>query len=218
MDFAKLLRAAETLINVGQAATRFRRGVNGSAGSGPGDDGPDEEPRRREDLATGSPLFGQIEARMTGVLVAALKEAFDRDRAHLEMERNQLEHERRRIEELTRLEWLRQAGEREVAQLRSTVTLTLVVWVTSVVFAVLRGPGALGHAALALLGIGWALLFGALASALTSYRHVAGQLDLGGRKPIDTGSLAHRRLAPAITWLVVLGLACTAASVIASLA
>ena len=49
---------------------------------------------------------------MAGVLVAALKEAFDRDGTRLEMERSQIEAERRRAEEALRAELRRQAGER----------------------------------------------------------------------------------------------------------
>ena len=43
------------------------------------------------DLPTGGPL----EARLAGVVVAALKEVFDRDSVRLEMERSQIDAERR---------------------------------------------------------------------------------------------------------------------------
>ena len=41
-------------------------------------------------------LAGQIETRLTNVVVAALKEAFERDHARLELERAQMEEQRRR--------------------------------------------------------------------------------------------------------------------------
>ena len=56
----------------------------------------------------------RLEARLAGVVVSALKEAFDRDHQRLELERQRLEEERNRAERLLRLEWLRQAGEREI--------------------------------------------------------------------------------------------------------
>ena len=54
--------------------------------------------------ATASPSgpvagLGFVEARLAGVMVAALKEAFDRDSARMEMERSQIDAERRRAEE-----------------------------------------------------------------------------------------------------------------------
>src|SRR5258706_3772153 len=61
---------------------------------------------------------GQLEARMTGVVVAALKEAFDRDARRLELERDQAERERVRDERMFKLELLRQAGDREIGRLR----------------------------------------------------------------------------------------------------
>src|SRR5262245_61094293 len=62
--------------------------------------------------------FGQLETRLTGVVMAALKEAFDRDASRLELEREQAERERVRAERLLRLELWRQAGDREIGRLR----------------------------------------------------------------------------------------------------
>jgi hypothetical protein len=210
MDLQRILRTAETLVNVGQVARRFRGG-----------DGPrhvaDGLPQSDDAVGPPSRLFGEVETRLAGVLVAALKEAFDRDRTHIEMERSQLEYERRRAEELTRLEWLRLAGERHLAHVRSTVTLILVVWVTSAAFMVLRGTMG-GPAGLSLLALGWALLLGALASALVLSRHVSGLLERGEREPIEAAALGRHAVTPVMTWLVVLGLACTAASLVVSMA
>src|SRR5512146_881889 len=52
--------------------------------------------------AIGAP--GTLEARLAGVLVAALKEAFDRDRARLDMEKAQADAVRRQAEDAMRVE------------------------------------------------------------------------------------------------------------------
>ncbi len=220
MDFARILRVAETLVNFGQAATRFRTGASR-----------DEDERARRDeaftepapidpsqnLAAGNRLFGQLEARLAGVLVSALKEAFDRDRAHLDMEREQIEHERKRAEELMRLELLRQAGERELANLRSGVIVVLVVWITSVLFVMLH-RGGFGVVGLVLLAVGWAALLGALGASFAAHRHVSGSLLRGVTERVEATSLQRHALAPAIPWLIIVGLACTAASLLVALA
>src|SRR5881628_55010 len=61
---------------------------------------------------------GGLEARMAGVVVAALKEAFDRDSRRLELEREQLAAERQRAERALKLELQRQAGDREIGRMR----------------------------------------------------------------------------------------------------
>ena len=77
-------------------------------------------------------LAGQIEARLTNVVVAALKEAFDRDHARLEMERAQLEEERRRAAAALQAELRRQAIDRELGRLRLLVGAAMVGWIASV--------------------------------------------------------------------------------------
>src|SRR5580765_962016 len=71
-----------------------------------------------ESSAVAARSGGQLEARMTGVVVAALKEAFDRDANRLDLERQQAERERLRAERMLKLELLRQAGDREIGRLR----------------------------------------------------------------------------------------------------
>src|SRR5580765_6320203 len=72
---------------------------------------------------------GQLEARMTGVVVAALKEAFDRDARRLELEREQAEREHHRAERLLKLELLRQAGDREIGRLRLMAGVAIGSWI-----------------------------------------------------------------------------------------
>src|SRR5712691_687129 len=73
-------------------------------------------------------LAGSLETRLAGVVVSALKEAFDRDHQRLELERQRLEEERERAERLLRLEWLRQAGERGIGRLRVMAGGALAGW------------------------------------------------------------------------------------------
>src|SRR5262249_22165864 len=70
-----------------------------------------EEKRR---LEAGGRVPGPLETRLAGVVVAALKEAFDRDTHRLQLEREQAAAERERTERLLRLELQRQAADREI--------------------------------------------------------------------------------------------------------
>src|SRR5688572_21052158 len=65
-----------------------------------------------------APAQHALNSRLAGVVVSALREAFDRDHQRLEIERQRLDEERRRAERAMRLELLRQAGDREIGRLR----------------------------------------------------------------------------------------------------
>src|SRR5260221_14760382 len=60
---------------------------------------------------------GGLDARLPAVVVAALKEVFDRDSRRLQLEREQLEMEQERAARAMQLELLRQAGDREIGRL-----------------------------------------------------------------------------------------------------
>jgi hypothetical protein len=81
---------------------------------------PRTESDRPGQLTPGSRALDHLEARLAGVIVAALKEAFDRDSRRLEMEREHVEAERDRAERALRLELLRQAGDRDCASSRAS--------------------------------------------------------------------------------------------------
>src|SRR5919205_243510 len=98
-------------------------------------------------------VFGQLEARLTGVLVSALKEAFDRDAARLDVERAALEAQR--------LDLVRQAGDRALARVTRIGAVALFIWLVSVIFA-MRFPQGLEGAGRVTLGVGWACLAAAL--------------------------------------------------------
>src|SRR5437588_7591326 len=93
----------------------------------------DQEP---ESSAVAGPAFGQLETRLASVVVAALREAFDRDTRRLELEREQIERERVRAERVLRLELLRQAGDREIGRLRLMAGLAFASWIGTLLFSV----------------------------------------------------------------------------------
>src|ERR1700694_3470366 len=94
------LRILDTVVGVGDLALSKRARRSPAA----------EDPQQ---LPGGGGALGQLEPRLTGVVVAALKEAFDRDSRRLDLEREQVEAERVRAERALRLELLRQAGDPE---------------------------------------------------------------------------------------------------------
>jgi hypothetical protein len=148
---------------------------------------------------------GPIEARMTGVVVAALKEAFDRDAHRLELEREQMERERVRAERLLKVDLLRQAGDREIGRLRLMAAVAVVSWFATLFFSprLVGGP----VAARVLLGAGWLLLLAALSLSFTAQSSVGRALAT-----LDEPSVRHDDLGAGITgaivpWLIVIGLA-----------
>ncbi|HSK11161.1 MAG TPA: hypothetical protein VK911_16380 [Vicinamibacterales bacterium] len=169
-------------------------------------------------------LVGSFEAKMAGVLVSALREAFNRDAARLEAEREQAEHERRRAELALRLEVARQAAEREAARLRAVGVLAIVVWLASLLFVAVHPVDS--GAGRVVLALAWACLTAAVAAAFLGYRRVR---DTAERVPPLEGEMhpASGRPTPsppprfaaadAASWLAVGGLALAAASLLVSM-
>jgi hypothetical protein len=162
-------------------------------------------PRELERTEPSAGVIGHLEARLTGVVVSALKEAFDRDAARLEVERAALEEDRRRAEEALRLELVRQAADRALTRLRATGGLALAIWIVSVVFA-MRFPEGFAGAGRYVLGAGWACLAGAIAACFaahaTTVRWTARALATrAAPEEVPEGGLAA---VPA--WLVLAGL------------
>jgi hypothetical protein len=147
-----------------------------------------------------------LEARLAGVVVAALKEAFDRDTRRLDLERQQLAAERERAERALRLELQRQACDREIGRLRLLAWVALGSWVGTLVVSV-RLTG--GTGARVSLGLGWLFLLGAIAASFIAQARAAANVDAiaggGGRGgPIPSGAVA---LGLMICGLVLVGLA-----------
>src|SRR3954452_160523 len=175
MNLVPLFRAFDAAMALRDAARRFR----GEPPSPP-------EASVPQPAAPGSALVGQIETRLTNVVVAALKEAFDRDHARLELERAQIEEQRRRAEEAMRLELRRQGSDRELARLRLMGGAALIGWIASVLLVVIR-LAAMTTLARGISAAGWLLLLGSLGAAFAAQgRFTAVATDPSAR--IDTGS------------------------------
>ena len=152
-----------------------------------------------------------LETRLAGVVVSALREAFDRDHERLEIERRRIEDERERAERAMRLELLRQSADREIARLRLMAGVTAA----SVLGTLFVASRALGGPLLprVMLGGGWSLLVVALAtsfSAQASVTRALGRADDRALTSEVTGSLAGMLT----MWLIVAGLAAVVVGVL----
>jgi hypothetical protein len=187
----------ETVGTLARMARRMGQGaVDGLANTPPGVPGP-----------------GQVEAGLAGVVVAALKEAFDRDSVRMEMERSQIEAERRRAEALLRAELRRQAADRMLSQLRLVAVIAVVTWALSAALGVWM-PGMRDGLPRVLLGAGWVFALGALASAFAGWQHVSLR-----SADVDNSGAAVLRHAGAMyaPWLLIAALALTGAGLLTAL-
>ena len=155
---------------------------------------------------------GTLETRMAGVVVAALKEAFDRDRARMDLERTQIESERRRAEEALTAELRRQAAERALGQLRLIAVMAIGAWMLSAVLAVWL-PGMRAGGPRGLLGAGWALSFAAVGCAFAASQHIS----LWTARSLDATDSPRSPAASAAPWALLLALAAIAASLLTAL-
>ena len=160
---------------------------------------------------TSVPGASRLETRLAGVVVSALKEAFERDHQRLELERQRLEEERERAERLLRLEWLRQAGEREIARLRVLAGVALAGWLGTL-FLVGRVTAS-GTGGRVMLGLTWLFLLTALATAFAGQSRVAA--ELGRMDDRSTSAEITRSVVGVVSpWLIVVGLATIAISLL----
>lgn len=154
------------LIDAALGVANFARGRKQAAAA------PDETTQQ---LEVGARTPGGLEARMAGVVVAALKEAFDRDSRRLELEREQLAAERQRAERALTLEMLRQAGDREIGRMRLLAGVSGLAWIATLVLSTrLAGTGLAPRIT---LGLGWLLLLGAVAASFVAQSRVAAAVD-----------------------------------------
>jgi hypothetical protein len=163
--------------------------------------------------AQASALRG-IESRLASVVVAALKETFDRDSKRLELERQQLEMERARAERALRLELLRQAVDRETARVRFMTGLSAAVFVAALFFASRAGPLAAGWLAKTTLGLACLLLLVAIGACLSDSATLARATDRVALEPdlVEEITLPDRNPLPA--WCMVAGLALVAVALL----
>jgi hypothetical protein len=174
----------------------------------------DQEQQQQLLETGGARAPGALEARLAGVVVAALKEAFDRDARRIEFEREQAAAERERAERVLRLDLQRQAGDREIGRLRLVAASAVAIWIATL-FLVSRVPA--GGARLT-LGIGWVLLGAAVAASFSGQSRVTSDLDALAR---DTGVPSHRAMSSGIAgamtiWLALAGLALVGVAALSS--
>jgi hypothetical protein len=171
----------------------------------------DTEDDRALAVNGGNPrALGNLEARLAGVVVAALKEAFDRDNRRLDLEREQAQAERLRAERALRLELARQAMDREIGRLRLTAGVAVACWLATLFFSARFIGGSL--AVRVVVGCGWALLLAALAASFSGQSSMA---RLAARADSDRdGALPASSAGTLAAWLIVVGLAFVAAAVL----
>lgn len=192
------LRVLDALIGVTDIARSRRIGrLRDEAGGG--------ESRQLE-ASRGAGAPGGLETRLAGVVVAALKEAFERDTRRLDLEREQMEAERRRAERAMRLELLRQAGDREIGRLRLIAAIAVASWIGTLFFVARLGSAAVG--ARFTFGAGWMLLLGAIAASFSAQTALGRELDRLTRTAGDAPeSLPVVAGTAAAVWLLVAALA-----------
>jgi hypothetical protein len=149
-----------------------------------------------------------LEHRLAGVVVAALKEAFDRDRARMDLERETIEAERARAERALQAELRRQAADRALTQLKLISIFAGLVLLMSAVLAAWIGGMRIGAAAAA-LAVGWAFSLGTLGCVFAAWQEVS--VWASAAEPPPAGS---SRLASTAPWLVLVSIVFVASSLL----
>lgn len=174
-------------------------------------------PRRSEasgEIST-APSAGPLEAlnaKLAGVVVAALKEAFDRDKARMDLERETIEAERARAERALQAELRRQAAERTLTHLRLIAVFSGGMLLVSGALSAWIPGMRVGGAAFALAG-GWAAALGALGCVFAVWPQVNGWAE--GNSPETKAALSVSKGPASIApWLLLAALALTGASVL----
>jgi hypothetical protein len=195
MAFGNWMKVLDTVAGLAQMAGRMRGGGSAMEAAPPGSAGG---------------ALGQLETRLAGVVVAALKEAFDRDRARMDLERAHMDAERQRAEDALRAELRRQAAERALGQLRLISVMAIGTWMLSIGLAVWL-PGMRDAASRVLLGLAWLSAIGALGCSFAGWQHVS----VWSSDP--TGGPSSRPQHPAVAaapWCLLAALALTCLSVL----
>lgn len=167
-------------------------------------------------LVQSSALRG-IESRLANVVVAALKETFDRDSKRLELERQQIELERARAERALRLELVRQAADREITRVRFMTGLSTATFVATLIFAArVTGPSTTAWISRSMVGLAMLVLLVAIGGSLADQSRLARALDRVALDPdlIDQMELPERNALAA--WCLLAGLALVAIAVLTS--
>lgn len=195
------MKVFDTVSSLAQLSGTFRR---------PSGEGPESSAAAGD--APSSPL-APLEARLAGVVVAALHEAFDRDRVRMDMERSQVEAEQRRAAEALAAELRRQAAERVLGQLRLIALIAIGIWMVSAILAAWL-PGMRAGLPRVMLAGGWAMALATLGCAFAGWQRMSdwtGAPAGAASTPPQGGAAA---LAP---WLLLGALALVAASLLVAL-
>ncbi len=185
------------LIDAALGVANFARGRKAASAA--------EDPPQQQQLEAAGRGAGNLEARLAGVVVAALKEAFDRDSRRLDLEREQLAAERQRAERALQLELQRQAADREIGRLRLLAGVAVVTWVGTLLWSA-RFVGAATGARVS-LGVGWLLLLGAIAASFIAQSRAAAAVDAPANGGDSRRGAARSGASGAIAlWLVIGGL------------
>lgn len=159
----------------------------------------------QQQLESGSRTTGGLEARLAGVVVVALKEAFDRDSRRIELEREQLAVERQRVERALQLELQRQAGDREIGRLRLLAGVAVTTWIGTLVLSARLIGGGIG--ARVSLGFGWLFLLGAIAASFIAQSRAAAAVDaLASGDDSRSGAIRSGASGAFALWLLICGL------------
>ena len=181
----------------------------GSGRSGPSDRGTlgPSGPSDPGTLGPSGPL-GRLETHLAGVVVAALKEAFDRDKVRMTLERETLESERARAERALAAELRRQAADRALSQLKLIAVFAGLALLVSGVLAAWI-PGMRAGVPAVLLTLGWALAVAALGVVFAAWQQVT--LWASETNPPPAGRSTPAAVAP---WLLLGSLSLVAASLL----
>ena len=198
MGVGQWMRVLDTVSGLIQMSSRFRRPPDTDLQPGAG----------------GGPL-GQLETRLAGVVVAALKEAFDRDRARLDLERAQMDAERDRAEHALRAELRRQAAERALGQLRLVALMAFGLLMVSASLGVWL-PGMRNMMPKVLMGTGWLGAIGALGCAFVAWQQVSAWSAGGDAVGASMAEPSHGATTAA-PWLLLVSLALIGASLLTAL-
>ena len=163
---------------------------------------------RRPTGAEPGGLGTSLEHRLAGVVVAALKEAFDRDRARMDLERETIEAERARAERALEAELRRQAADRALTQLKLISIFAGLVLLMSALLAAWIGGMRTGAAAVT-LATGWAFSLGTLGCVFAAWQEVS--VWASAPEPPPAGS---SRLANTAPWLLLVSIVFVASSLL----